>query len=368
MPGQTVYQDQVRGFPGQRQGMGHKARSMVNDTGAVRQVHDVVVINVPTAQVDRVTITGTTDGTYTVTINGVGHDFVASSSTDTEIRDGLQAAIIAGSQPVTPTDVSTDALAITADVAGVPFTIAVTGPGGPDITTAVTTANVGGTTVFTFTVDVGSGALPVTYTGLAGDLTTVQIRDGLLAAARAEQSFENRVAFNPTGTDTIRATALVQGTGFTLAESDANLTNAAITANVATITIPFGRAVVNRSGAGTTERSAALPTSTGQTFAGVAERIHSNVDPSAASPADDIGAIAAFQDMTVIKEGEVIVEVEEAVLESDNVFFRHTAGAGENLGTFRTDADTADADQITNARWVSRTTGAGLAVLAINTA
>ena len=43
MGGQTVYQDQVRGFPGQRQGFGHKARSMVNDTGAVRQVHDVTV-------------------------------------------------------------------------------------------------------------------------------------------------------------------------------------------------------------------------------------------------------------------------------------------------------------------------------------
>lgn len=271
MGGQTVYQDQVRGFPGQRQGMGHKARSMVNDTGAVRQVHDVTV------------------------------------------------------------SVAADA------------------------------------TVYQFEIDLGSGAIPITITSGTG-ATFTTIRDQLLAQARSLQDFENRVAFNPQGTDSIRCTAIQQGIGFTLTETDAGLTEAVVTANVATITIPFGRGVVNVAAA--TERSAALPTATGFVFAGVNERIHSGVDPTNASPADDIGATSPFQDMTVIKEGEVIVEVDEAVTEASAVFLRHTAGgtgAGAP-GTWRTDADTARADAVANARFVSRTTGAGLAVLALNRA
>ncbi len=273
MGGQTVYTDQARGFPGQRQGMGHKARSMVNDTGAVRQVHDLTVDNAIDA------------------------------------------------------------------------------------------------TAYLFTVDLGSGALPIAFTSGAAGTTLTSVRDGLLAVARADQSFENRVAFNPQGVDSIRATALQQGVGFTLADGDANLSNAVVTANAATIAIPFGRAVTNRTGAGTTERSARLPTATGETFAGITERIHSNVDVTNASPADDIGAVAPFSDFTVGKEGEWLVEVDEAVDESSNVFFRHTLGGDAGaVGTFRTDADTARADQITGAKFVSRTTGAGLAVLAVNEA
>lgn len=270
MGGQTVYQDQVRGFPGQRQGFGHKARSMANDTGAVRQVHDVTV------------------------------------------------------------DTAVDA------------------------------------TAYQFEIDLGSGAIPIAITSGTG-ATVTTIRDQLLAAARAEQGFESRVAFNPSGVDTIRATSLQQGIGFTLTETDGNLSNAVITANVTTISIPFGRAVTWRTGAGTNERSGRLPTATGQTFAGVTERIHSNVDTTNASPADDIGAVEAFQDFTVGHEGEWIVEVDEAVDESSNVFFRHTLGGDAGaVGTFRTDADTARADQVANAKFVSRTTGAGLAVLSLN--
>ena len=133
MSGQTVYRNQLRGFAGQRVGSEHAAKTGKNDTGAVRQVDDIVVINVPQAQVNNIEVTSNTDGTYTATINGIDHDFVASSDTVEAIRDGLEAAINAGVQPVTVAPVSTDNMTITADVAGVPFTIAIAAPGGPDL-------------------------------------------------------------------------------------------------------------------------------------------------------------------------------------------------------------------------------------------
>lgn len=98
----------------------------------------------PVAKVSAVNIVGTTDGTFTVTINGVAFTHVAATDTNTEIRDGLIAAINAGAEPVTAAIVDTDTLSVTADEAGIPFTITVTHSTTPtDITTAVTTPSVG---------------------------------------------------------------------------------------------------------------------------------------------------------------------------------------------------------------------------------
>jgi hypothetical protein len=96
----------------------------------------------PVAQVDNVNVDGAGDGTYTVTINGVDFDFVASSNTATQIKDGLIAAINGGSEPVTAATVDSDTLSLTADVAGVPFTLSVTAPS-DDLSITAGTANVG---------------------------------------------------------------------------------------------------------------------------------------------------------------------------------------------------------------------------------
>ena len=270
MGGQTVYRDQLRGFAGQRVGLGHKAKTGKNDTGAVRQIDDITV----------------------------------------------------------------DAAAAT---------------------------------LYVFTVDVGDGpiAIQADFTGGApADVT--EARDALLANARANSSFENKVAFNPSGTDSVRITALQQGTPFTTAESHANLSLTNVVANVATQSIPFGRAVVWR--AGGEADSIQLPSAASQVFQGVLERIHSVVDPNDAG--QDPAALSAFQAGTVVHKGQMIVEIEAVTVDpSAGVFYRHTAGAGGTvLGRFRTDADTASADQVTNAKWADVFTGPGLAVLDLNVA
>lgn len=96
------------------------------------------------AQVNTYTVGGTTDGTYTITLDGADASFAASGNTETEIRDGLIAAI--GALPLasyyTTATVSTDALTVTAANAGLGFTSSVDSPG--DVLTQVaTTANEG---------------------------------------------------------------------------------------------------------------------------------------------------------------------------------------------------------------------------------
>lgn len=271
MAGQTAYTNQALGYPGQRMGMGHQARTGVNDVGAVRQV-DTITVSAAAAQ------------------------------------------------------------------------------------------------IYLFTVDVGGGALPISadFSGGAPGSTTVA-RDALLAAARAIQAFEGFVAFNPSGAAGITITALTPGVGHTTAEADASLTLANTVANVASGSIPFGRAVVRNTA--NNANSIQLPSATGQNFMGVLERTHSSVDPNNASPTNKVGELGAFSAGTVIHKGLVVVEVDEAVTPEDNVFFRHTLGGDAGaVGTFRTDADTARADQITNAKFVSVTTGAGLAILSLNEA
>ena len=67
-----------------------------------------------------VQVTGNDDGTYRVTINGAHHDYAAVGKTITEIRDGVVAAIQAGSEPVDVTPSGTDSLVIDADLVVTP--------------------------------------------------------------------------------------------------------------------------------------------------------------------------------------------------------------------------------------------------------
>lgn len=96
------------------------------------------------AMVRRFVITGTTDGTYTITINGTDHAHAATGQTATQIRDALIVLINAGAQAtrVTATTNSTNAIDVTADLAGETFTDSVASTGST-ITVSTITANVG---------------------------------------------------------------------------------------------------------------------------------------------------------------------------------------------------------------------------------
>lgn len=129
--------------------------------------------------------------------------------------------------------------------------------------------------------------------------------------------------------------------------------------------MPFGR-VVTRDTAGNTDRSVKLPDAASQEVMGITVFTHfaESFDPALAG--DD--AIAQNESANLLRKGTVWVTVEAAVVAGDPVFFRHTAGGGGAvLGRFRNDADTATADQIAAARFVTtQATPDGLAKVEIN--
>ena len=111
-----------------------------------------------------------------------------------------------------------------------------------------------------------------------------------------------------------------------------------------------------------TEGLAALPSATGFKFEGIALQALKEIPR-----ATGIAIWEIDEEIPVLKKGRIWVYAEEAVNPTLAVFMRHTTATTELPGDFRTDADTAKADDISSvASWVSTTTGAGLALLEIN--
>jgi hypothetical protein len=123
--------------------------------------------------------------------------------------------------------------------------------------------------------------------------------------------------------------------------------------------VEFGRPMV----AGTDpEKQSSLPSATGQDFLGVTVFHHSIQD-------ETLGAELALSDGetgSLLRKGTIWVRVEEAVTTTDDVYYRHTTNGGLVPGGWRTDADTANADQLTSARWLTAAAQDGLAQLEIN--
>jgi len=107
---------------------------------------------------------------------------------------------------------------------------------------------------------------------------------------------------------------------------------------------------------------AKLPAATGEVLAGVVahQQARDNLELAGNLMLED------GEPASLVRRGRVWVVVEEAVTPGDDVYFRHTAPGTEELGAFRTDADTANADQVVGASWLSTTAGAGIALLEIN--
>ena len=107
-------------------------------------------------------------------------------------------------------------------------------------------------------------------------------------------------------------------------------------------------------------------------FAGIAEYSHKQQRGEDAGLTDltttQTAEYSAGDDITIAQKRRLIVFSEQAVNPGAAVFLRHTAGgAGTAPGQFRTDADTANAIDISSvARWKSVTAGAGNAELEIN--
>lgn len=210
-------------------------------------------------------------------------------------------------------------------------------------------------TLYTVTVN---GVL-VTYTS-DGTATIAEIHAGLLAAGIANSFLAGVVTFSGASPDLV-ITADVAGAPMTVTEADADLSLVATTPNTTASPIYFGRGLAQNL---TDAEKISLPSATGFTFAGISS--HSQI----ARPNDD--GIAKYEDgisIPVLTKGRIYVLAEDAITSLDDaVYLRHTANGAVNVaGRFRTDADTARADQISNARWLSLTTGVNqLAILEIN--
>lgn len=111
----------------------------------------------------------------------------------------------------------------------------------------------------------------------------------------------------------------------------------------------------------TTAGQAEVPTATSFVFEGISVQTN-KVTLNATGEA----LYQAGEEITVLKKGRIWVYTEVAIAVGDAVFLRHTVNAALVPGDFRNDADTARADAITNARFVTATTGAGLVQVEIN--
>jgi len=67
---------------------------------------------------------------------------------------------------------------------------------------------------------------------------------------------------------------------------------------------------------------------------------------------EDSAGYAVLSEMECLSQGVIYVLLEDAVVVSDSVYVRHTASATEQRGSFRSDADTADASILPGARYL----------------
>jgi hypothetical protein len=112
-----------------------------------------------------------------------------------------------------------------------------------------------------------------------------------------------------------------------------------------------------------------LPTATTDVFIGVAKKILKQprgLDNDFLSVVTSTTQVARYEigdPITIRTLGQIWVYSEQAVAPTDPVFFRCVTNVALLAGDFRKDADTARAVQLSNARWVSKTSAAGLALL-----
>jgi len=126
----------------------------------------------------------------------------------------------------------------------------------------------------------------------------------------------------------------------------------------ASTVIPFGFGVCK----GTSDDDLILPVNSGSVFMGVAAIQNIEKRASYSLDASSRYGCPVDHELAYVLQGVVAVYIDQTVTKGGAVYLRHTAN-GSVVGTFRADADTANALQITNATWgASVTVSSGLLV------
>lgn len=118
--------------------------------------------------------------------------------------------------------------------------------------------------------------------------------------------------------------------------------------------IPFGYAVVQ----GTADDQGLLPVDANSVFLGLAVRKAAKNRSS-----NSVDSYEDEDEMAVMTKGVIWATCEDGCSPGDDVYWRHTAAGAEEKGELRTDADTADAVQIPNAKWITTAAADGLAMI-----
>jgi hypothetical protein len=70
--------------------------------------------------------------------------------------------------------------------------------------------------------------------------------------------------------------------------------------------------------------------------------------------------------MSIMRKGRIYVMTEDAVTDGGAVYVRHVAGAGETLGSVRSDADGSDASILPGAAFRKATSASGISIVELN--
>lgn len=128
--------------------------------------------------------------------------------------------------------------------------------------------------------------------------------------------------------------------------------------------IPAGIGVVEGAAVG----QCLLPAAAADKIAGIVVNSYARNPGDSGSSLTGTQAIMPDAVANVMQSGAIWVVVEEAVAITDDVYMRHATGTGTQLGAFRNDGDTNTCRQVKGARFLSATTGAGVALLWIDVA
>ena len=195
----------------------------------------------------------------------------------------------------------------------------------------------------------------------AATLTVTELRDLMIAAVNAGSE---PVTASINDADQLFVDADVSGVAFT-AVGTTNCSVADVILNE--LNVPFGVLVVEDT-TGLSDDRAHLPQATGDIttvgkVAGIA--IHNHGVEQNKGGINNLG-YEPQSAMNVLRKGRVLVTVEDAVVKGGLPFVRFVAAASEQLGSFRSDADTSDAVALPDARYVTSASAGGLAVIEIN--
>lgn len=172
-------------------------------------------------------------------------------------------------------------------------------------------------------------------------------------------TFSLTSAASPVGVQTAYDQALAIGHVGMLADTYDNSVKTGI--NETGAVLPFGVVVVV-DGAGTSGDAVKIAASNSTLAQGITVDSYTF---ETTKDADGRPGYPAAATVNVLTDGRVLVYSEEAVAVGDEVHFRHTTVSSNLAGNFRKTAVSGKTSLLANARFVSKTSGAGLAAIEI---